>query len=84
MQTDEIIRNTCMLLAKPCSKCVSTLCLELYTMFPHGNSVILPVVNTYSLKRFISCYSDSTEQTVYIIVNKRTLWEHHGLNVFVR
>ena len=35
----------------------------------HKNSVSLRVLNTYSLKRFISCNSDNSVQPVIIIGN---------------
>ena len=48
------------------------------------NSVSLRVLNTYSLKRFISCNSDNSVQTVIIIGNACISWQHHLLNVFLR
>ena len=50
----------------------------------HKNSVSLRVLNTYSLKRFISCNSDNSVQTVIIIGNSCISWQHHLLNVFLR
>ena len=50
----------------------------------HKNSVSLRVLNTYSLKRFISCNSDNSVQPVIIIGNACILWQHHLLNVFSR
>ena len=53
-------------------------------MCPHENSVSLRVLNTCSLKRFISCNSDNWVQTVIIIGNACILWQHNVLNVFLR
>ena len=41
----------------------------------HKNSVSLRVLNTYSLKRFISCNSDNRVQTDIIIRNTCILWK---------
>ena len=53
-------------------------------MFPNENSVSLPVFTTCSLKRFISCNSDISVETVIIIGNTFFLWENHYLNVFLQ
>ena len=61
-----------------------TLILVVYSMFPHENSVSLRFFNTSRLKRFITCNSDNSVETVIIIGNTFILWDKHYLNVCLR
>ena len=53
-------------------------------MFPHENSVSLRVVTSCSLKRFISCNSVNSMETVIIIGTTFILCQNNILDVFLR
>ena len=53
------------------------------SLCPNENNVTLRCFTTYSLKRFISCNSDNSVQTVIIIGNMCILWQHHVLSRFL-
>ena len=64
--------------------CISTyaLILVVQSMFPHENSVVSRYFTTCSLKRFISCNSDNSVQTVIITGNTYFPWQHQVIKGF--
>ena len=69
---------------KICIMCISALIVVVYSRYPCKNSISLRFYKTCILKRFISCNSDNSVETVLIIGNTYILWQNHVLNMFLR
>ena len=60
------------------------LILVCYSIFPYKNSISIRFYKTCSLKRFISCNSDNSVQTVTIIGHTYILLSNHIVDMFLR